>query len=284
MCRYGRGTCPPAFGPALPRSATAARRHPSSAGGEPLVGSPHGARRRGAVRRPTRRRCEPGTRSWTSGGSEPQGLRGRAGRGHRGRLRSLFAARRADAASTSAAASARRLSGSPSSSGAGGFVLGTDSSPQFIEDARREAAEAGVENVEFEVADAQTAQWDPIYDYAFSRMGTQFFAAPVPAMRAIRGALSPAAGCASLLAPQERAPVLGGDREVVAALPLAPDEYEADTCGPGPFSVGNPDDAAGFSRPPGSRRSICIARLRRLHGQGHGRGVEPAGDRPWAPS
>ncbi len=30
-----------------------------------------------------------------------------------------------------------------------GFVLGTDSSPHFVEDARREAAEAGVENVEF---------------------------------------------------------------------------------------------------------------------------------------
>src|SRR5262245_5093620 len=75
--------------------------------------------------------------------------------------------------------------------GPAGSVLGTDSSPRFIEDARREAAEAGVANVEFEIADAQTAAWDPVYDYAFSRMGTQFFAAPVPAMRAIRGALVP---------------------------------------------------------------------------------------------
>src|SRR5687767_13810029 len=30
-----------------------------------------------------------------------------------------------------------------------GFVLGTDSSPRIIEDARREASEIGVENVEF---------------------------------------------------------------------------------------------------------------------------------------
>src|SRR5207302_11091868 len=75
--------------------------------------------------------------------------------------------------------------------GAAGFALGTDSSPRFIEDARREAAEAGVENIEFEIADAQTAEWHPLHDYAFSRMGTQFFAAPVPAMRAIRGALKP---------------------------------------------------------------------------------------------
>lgn len=52
--------------------------------------------------------------------------------------------------------------------GPGGFALGTDSSPRFIEDARHEAVEAGVENVAFETADAQTAEWDPIYDYAFS--------------------------------------------------------------------------------------------------------------------
>src|ERR1700733_12372787 len=38
-----------------------------------------------------------------------------------------------------------------------GFALGTDSSPRFIEDARREAVEAGVENVAFETADTQTA-------------------------------------------------------------------------------------------------------------------------------
>ena len=74
--------------------------------------------------------------------------------------------------------------------GPAGFALGTDSSPRFIEDARREAAEAGVENIEFEIADAQTAAWDPDYDYAFSRMGTQFFAAPVPAMQPVHWAMS----------------------------------------------------------------------------------------------
>src|SRR5215211_3249881 len=71
--------------------------------------------------------------------------------------------------------------------GSQGFALGTDSSPRFVEDARREAVEAGVGNVEFETVDAQAGGWDPVHDYAFSRMGTQFFAAPVPAMRAIRG-------------------------------------------------------------------------------------------------
>jgi len=137
--------------------------------------------------------------------------------------------------------------------GAGGFVLGTDSSPRFIDDARREADEAGVENVDFEVADAQTATWDPTYDYAFSRMGTQFFAAPVPAMRAIRGALKPGGKLAKVCwRRKDESPFWAETERVVERFLSRPDEHVADTCGPGPFSLGNPEtcrgilDAAGF--------------------------------------
>lgn len=134
-----------------------------------------------------------------------------------------------------------------------GSVLGTDSSPRFIEDARREAAEAGVTNVRFEEADAQTADWDPVYDYAFSRMGTQFFAAPVPAMRAIRGALKPGGRLAKLCwRRKDESPFWAETEQVVQRFLSRPEEYEADTCGPGPFSLGNPEtcrgilEAAGF--------------------------------------
>jgi SAM-dependent methyltransferase len=137
--------------------------------------------------------------------------------------------------------------------GAGGFALGTDSSPRFVEDARSEAAEAGVENVAFEVSDAQTAAWDPIYDYAFSRMGTQFFAAPVPAMRAIRGALKPGGRLGKVCwRRKDESQFWAETEQVVQRFLSRPDEYEADTCGPGPFSLGNPDtcrgilEAAGF--------------------------------------
>jgi len=135
-----------------------------------------------------------------------------------------------------------------------GFALGTDSSPRFIEDARREASEAGVENVEFETADAQTAEWDPVHDYAFSRMGTQFFAAPVPAMRAIRGALKPGGGLRKICwRRKQESPFWAETEQVVERFLSRPDEYEADTCGPGPFSLGNPEtlqgilEAAGFA-------------------------------------
>jgi SAM-dependent methyltransferase len=137
--------------------------------------------------------------------------------------------------------------------GAEGFVLGSDSSPRFVEDARREAAEAGVENVDFELADAQTADWEPRYDYAFSRMGTQFFAAPVPAMRAIRGALKPGCGLHKICWRRKQDSEFWAETEQVVQRFLArPEEYEADTCGPGPFSLGNPEtlggilEAAGF--------------------------------------
>jgi ubiquinone/menaquinone biosynthesis C-methylase UbiE len=135
-----------------------------------------------------------------------------------------------------------------------GSALGTDSSPRFIEDARREAREAGVENVQFEAADAQTAAWEPVHDYAFSRMGTQFFAAPVPAMRAIRGALKPGGGLRKICWRRKADSRFWAEtEEVVQRFLSRPEEYDADTCGPGPFSLGNPEttrgilEAAGFA-------------------------------------
>lgn len=137
--------------------------------------------------------------------------------------------------------------------GSEGFVLGTDSSPRFVEDARREAAEARVENVEFELADAQTAEWAPEHDYAFSRMGTQFFAAPVPAMRTIRGSLKPGGALRKICwRRKDESQFWSETEQVVQRFLSRPEEYEADTCGPGPFSLGNPEttrgilEAAGF--------------------------------------
>ncbi len=134
-----------------------------------------------------------------------------------------------------------------------GSALGTDSSPRFIEDARREAAEAGVRNVAFEVADAQTAAWPAAYDLAFSRMGTQFFALPVAAMRTVRGALKPGGRLAKLCWRRKSdSPIWAETERVVQRFLTRPDAYDADTCGPGPFSMGNPEtcrgilEAAGF--------------------------------------
>lgn len=135
-----------------------------------------------------------------------------------------------------------------------GFALGTDSSPRFVEEARLEAGAAGIANIGFEAADAQTAAWDPVHDYAFSRMGTQFFAAPVVAMRAIRAALKPGGGLRKICwRRKEESPFWAETEQVVLRHLSRPEEYDADTCGPGPFSLGNPEtlggilEAAGFA-------------------------------------
>ena len=105
----------------------------------------------------------------------------------------------------------------------------------------------GVDNVEFETADTQTADWDRAYDYAFSRMGTQFFAAPVPAMRVIRGALAPGGVLRKICWRRKGESQFWVETEQVVERFLSrPDEYDADTCGPGPFSLGNPETARGI--------------------------------------
>lgn len=75
--------------------------------------------------------------------------------------------------------------------GSEGFAVGVDAAPRFIDAARREAAEAGLANVRFEVMDVELATFEERFDYAFSRMGTMFFANPVAALGNVRKALVP---------------------------------------------------------------------------------------------
>ena len=126
--------------------------------------------------------------------------------------------------------------------GEGGEVLGIDVSEPFVEMARKEAGEAGVENVRFAVGDVQVTEFEESFDYAFSRMGIMFFANPVAALRNVCRALTPGGQlCAVVWRRKE-------DNEWVRRAELVVDEYldhpeESDqpTCGPGPFSMANAD-------------------------------------------
>lgn len=63
-----------------------------------------------------------------------------------------------------------------------GEVVGADLSEPMIDVARRRAADAGVDNVAFVQADAQTHDFGaPTFDVVMSRFGTMFFADPVAA-------------------------------------------------------------------------------------------------------
>ena len=126
--------------------------------------------------------------------------------------------------------------------GPDGSAVGVDAAPRFIETAAAEAAEAGVENVRFAVADVQTTRFDDRFDLAFSRMGTMFFTSPVAALRNVREALEPG-GRLVMVVWRRR---IDNDwlyraQTIVEGIVERPEEYDEPTCGPGPFSMADAD-------------------------------------------
>jgi ubiquinone/menaquinone biosynthesis C-methylase UbiE len=134
-----------------------------------------------------------------------------------------------------------------------GSVVGLDCCDQFMEKGRRDAAAAGLKNVRFVDADVQTYRFEREFDFAFSRFGMMFFANPVAALRNVRTALKPGA---ELMFITWRGiadnPFFAMPKQVVSRF-LPPPGENAQTCGPGPFSMANPDvvraqlKAAGFT-------------------------------------
>ena len=75
-----------------------------------------------------------------------------------------------------------------------GRVVGVDVSERMLERARQVAAEEGLDNVRFELGDAEVHRFDPAaFDVAISRFGTMFFSDPAAAFANIAAALRPAA-------------------------------------------------------------------------------------------
>ena len=139
--------------------------------------------------------------------------------------------------------------------GAEGEAFGVDVAEPFIEQARKEAEEAGVENVRFAVGDVQVTEFDETFDYAFSRMGIMFFANPVAALRNVREALAPGGRfCAVVWRRKEDNEWVRRAELVVEEYLDHPEETDQPTCGPGPFSMANADTVseqlkiAGFER------------------------------------
>jgi len=123
-----------------------------------------------------------------------------------------------------------------------GAAVGVDVSEPFVEVARREAEEAGAENVEFRVVDVQSGELGGPYDYAFSRMGIMFFANPVAALRNVRSALRPGGALCAVVWRRKLDNDWVHRAELVVEKYLEhPEETDEPTCGPGPFSMANAD-------------------------------------------
>jgi SAM-dependent methyltransferase len=126
--------------------------------------------------------------------------------------------------------------------GPGGSVLGVDVAERFIETAQQEAEQAGATNVSFEVADVQVKRFEQTFDYAFSRMGTMFFANPVVALRNVREALAPGGRlCMVVWRRKLDNDWLHRAELVVEGFVDEPVETDEPTCGPGPFSMAGAD-------------------------------------------
>ena len=121
--------------------------------------------------------------------------------------------------------------------GPSGSVLGIDCCEGFLEYGRQDAKAAGFENVSFLEADVQTYPFNPIYDFCFSRFGTQFFENPVAGLRNMRKSLKPG-GIMTMIVWRDidRNPWLGSAKKTVLKF-LPPPGENAQTCGPGPFSM-----------------------------------------------
>jgi ubiquinone/menaquinone biosynthesis C-methylase UbiE len=120
-----------------------------------------------------------------------------------------------------------------------GSVLAIDCCDGFLEYGRRDTEAAGIKNVTFLEADVQSYPFKPIHDFCFSRFGTQFFENPVAGLRNMRTSLKPG-GTMTMIVWRSinDNPWLGFAKQIVLEY-LPPPGEDAQTCGPGPFSMAN---------------------------------------------
>lgn len=121
--------------------------------------------------------------------------------------------------------------------GTKGEVIGVDCCDAFLEYGRNNAAARRLDNLNFIRGDAEIALPRDQYDFVFSRFGTMFFTNPVAGLRNMRLALKPG-GRMTHIVWRDRTdnPWLSMSKDVVLRY-LPQPSANAQTCGPGPFSM-----------------------------------------------
>jgi SAM-dependent methyltransferase len=123
-----------------------------------------------------------------------------------------------------------------------GRVVGVDVSERMLERARLLTAAERLDNVRYELADAQVHRFDPAgFDVAISRFGTMFFSDPAAAFANIAAALRPEARLMLLV--WQRREDNGWQQAIDAALG---DAARPSPPGADPFSLGDAEATAGI--------------------------------------
>lgn len=123
--------------------------------------------------------------------------------------------------------------------GPNGRVVGIDCVDGFLAEARKDAAAKGFSNVDFVRGDAEVALPESEFDYVVARFGTMFFANPVAALRRMRLALKPGGQMTHIVWRRREDNPAWQEAKEITLRHLPPPGENADTCGPGPFSMGN---------------------------------------------
>jgi ubiquinone/menaquinone biosynthesis C-methylase UbiE len=122
-----------------------------------------------------------------------------------------------------------------------GDALGIDCAQTFLDIGGADAARAGVTGATFRCCDAQTEPFAGAFDVCFSRFGTMFFVNPVAAMANLRRATRPDGRLLMLVWRRIDDSPLWALPKQIARRHLPPPPDEAPKCGPGPFSMGDPE-------------------------------------------
>ncbi len=122
-----------------------------------------------------------------------------------------------------------------------GSVVGVDCCDSFLKYARTEARLNQTDNLSFLRGDAEISLPSGNFDVVFARFGTMFFANPVAGLRNMRKSLRPGGKMVHIVWRNRiDNPWLSMAKDIVLQF-LPQPGGDAQTCGPGPFSMANED-------------------------------------------
>ena len=118
-----------------------------------------------------------------------------------------------------------------------GSVLAVDCCDGFLEYGRRMPRPRALRTSLSWKRTCRPIRFEPVHDFCFSRFGTQFFENPVAGLRNMRKSLRPG-GTMTMIVWRgiNENPWLGHAKQIVLQY-LPPPGENAQTCGPGPFSM-----------------------------------------------